>query len=70
MRQEPRHRGLAGAGRTPKNERAERARLQHAGERAVGAEQMILPDHVGELVGPQLVGQRPRRVVLEAGGGE
>ncbi len=45
-------------------------RLEHAGERAVGAEQMILADDVGELVGAQLVGERPRRVALEAGGRE
>ena len=53
-----------------KIERAERAGLEHAGERAVGAEQMILADHVGELVRPQLVGERPRRVALETGGRE
>ena len=68
--QQPRHRGLAGAGRPPEDQRAERARLQHARQDAVGTEQMILPDHVGERIRPQLVGERPRRVVLEAGGGE
>ena len=69
-RQEARHRGLAGAGRAPEDERAERARLQHARESAVGAKQMILPDHVSELVGAQLVGKRPRRVALKTGGRE
>ena len=31
---------------------------------------MILADHVGELVGTKLVGERPRRVAVEPGGGE
>ena len=44
--------------------------VQHAGERAVGTEQMILADHLGELIGAQLIGERPRRIVLQAGGGE
>ena len=50
-REQPRHRGLAGARRPPEDERAERAGLQHAGERAVGAEQMVLPDDIGEPCG-------------------
>ena len=70
LRQQPRHRGLAGAGRAPEHERAERARRQHARERAVGAEQMVLPDHLVELVRAQPVGERTRRVLVEAGGGE
>ena len=49
LRQQPRHRGLAGAGRAPEDQRAERARRQHAGERAVGPEQMVLADDLGEL---------------------
>src|SRR5579883_853827 len=68
--QQPRHGGLAGAGRAPEDERAERARLQHASERAVLAEQMVLADHVREPLRPQTVGERPRRVALEAGSGE
>ena len=70
MRKEPRHRGLAGAGRAPENQRAERARLQHARKRAVGAEQMVLADDVGKRVRTQLVGERPRRVAVETAGGE
>ena len=62
VRQQPRHRGLAGAGRAPEDQRAERAGGQHPGERAVGAEQMILADHLGERLRAQPVGQRPRRV--------
>ena len=49
--EQPRHRGLAGAGRPPEDQRAERARLQHAGERAVGPEQVILPDDSESLGG-------------------
>ena len=37
LRQQPRHRGLAGAGRAPEDQRAERARRQHARQRAVRA---------------------------------
>src|SRR4029077_10475869 len=69
-RQEARHGGLASAGRAPEDERAERARLQHARESAVGTQQMILPNYVSELVGAQLVGKRPRRVALKTGGRE
>ena len=35
-----------------------------------GAEQMVLADHLGELGRPQPVGERPRRIALEAGGRE
>ena len=70
LRQQPRHRGLAGAGRAPEHQRAERARRQHARERAVGAEQMILPHHLVELLRPQLVGERTRRILVEARGRE
>ena len=48
----------------------ERAGVEHARERAVGAEQMVLADDVGELGRPQLVGERTRRVALEARGRE
>ena len=63
--EQPRHRGLAGAGRAPEDQRAERVALQHAGQRAVGTEQMVLADHVGELLRAELVGERPRRVGIE-----
>ena len=46
--QQPRHGGLAGAGRPPEDQRAERARREHAGQRAVGAEQLILADDFAE----------------------
>ena len=70
LRQQPRHRGLAGAGRAPEHQAAERARRQHAGQRAVGAEQMVLADHLVELLRAQPVGERARRILVEAGGGE
>src|SRR5262249_4066736 len=70
MRQKSRHGGFAGAGRAPENQRAERARLEHAGERAGGAKQMILANDFGQFVGPQLVGKRPRRRAIEARGSE
>ena len=46
IRQQPRHRGLAGARRSPEDQRAQRARRQHACQRAVGAEDMILADDI------------------------
>ena len=34
---------------------------EHAAERAVGAEQVVLPDDLVEAARPQPVGERPRR---------
>ncbi len=70
VRQEPRDRRLAGAGRPPEDERAERTRLQHAGERAVAPEQVILADDLAELARPQFVGERTRRPAIEPGSRE
>src|SRR5207237_6370653 len=64
------YRGFAGAGRPPKDERAKRARVQHAGERTIRAEQMVLADDVRQLVGAKLVGQRSWRRPVEAGSRE
>ena len=50
-RQQPRDRRLAGARRPPEDERAERAGGEHPGERAVGPEQVVLADDVGERSG-------------------
>ena len=52
--------GLAAARRPPKDQRGERAALQHPRERAGGAEQMVLPDHFIQRARPQPVGQRAR----------
>ncbi len=70
MREQARDRGLAGAGRTPENERAERARADHAGQRAIRPEQVILAHDFPERLRTQLVGERARRVVAQARGGE
>src|ERR1700751_2462304 len=53
--------GLAGSGRTPEDQRAKRARLEHAGKRAVRTQQMILADDIGQSVGTKLVGEGARR---------
>src|SRR5262245_64658322 len=63
--QQPCDRGLAGARRSPEHERAERARRQHARERAIRSEQMILPNDIVEFLRPELVGKRPRRILVE-----
>ena len=65
LRQKPRDRSLTSAGRSPENQRAERACIEEARERAVRPEQMILPDDLGEPCRPQLVRQRTRRTALE-----
>src|SRR5579884_2224320 len=70
LRQQPRYGGLPGAGRPPEHERAERTRGQHARQRAVGSEQMILAHHLIELLWTQPIGQRPWRIFVEACGGK
>src|SRR5262249_21159676 len=62
--QKPRHRGLAGAGRPPEHQRAQRPRLQHARQRAVGTKDVILSDDLGELARPQRDGQRTLRALF------
>src|SRR4051812_49170691 len=62
--QKPRHRGLAGAGRPPKNQRAQRSRFQHARQRPVGAEDVVLPYDIAELLRTQPIRQRTRRILL------
>src|SRR5690348_17320018 len=54
LRQQARHRGLAGAGRSPEDERAEAASIKQAGERTLRPEQMILAYDFAEPRGPQL----------------
>src|SRR6185312_10659549 len=65
-----RHRGLAGAGRTPENQRSERARLQHTSQRAVGTQDVILAHDIGKLAWTQPGGKRVRRILLQPRGGE
>ena len=62
--------GLAGAGRPPEDQRAERARAQHASDGAVGADEVVLADHLGEGSRPQPIGERTRGGAIETGGGE
>src|SRR5262249_45440901 len=56
----------AGAGRAPEDERADRARRDHARERAIRPQQMILADDLGEALRAQLVGERARGALLGA----
>ena len=68
--QQPRHRGLAGARRSPEDQRAQRARRQHPRQRAVGPEDMILSDHIRQRARAQPVRQRTRRILLHPCGSE
>ena len=68
--EQPRHGGLAGAGRAPKHQRAERARFQHARQRAVRAENVILANDIGERARPQTIRQRMRRLMVQPRGAE
>src|SRR5262245_64515259 len=70
LRQQPGDGGLAGARWPPEDKRPERARCQHPGERAIWAEQMVLPDDFVEFFRPQLVGKRTGRILMEACRGE
>src|SRR6185503_3425709 len=62
--EQPRHRSLSGAGGSPEHQRAQRARFQHARQRAVGTEDVILADDVGERARAQPVRERMWRVML------
>src|SRR6516225_3587909 len=66
IREQPRHRGLAGPRRPPEDQRAQRARLKHARQGTVGSENMILAYDVGKLAWAQSIGKRARRVPLQS----
>ena len=68
VRQQARHGGLAGTGRAPQDHALQPAAPEHARQRALGADEMILADDLGKLARPQPVGQRPRRFLLHARG--
>ena len=61
--QEARHRGLAGAGRPPEDQAAERAGGEQPRQRAVRPDEMVLPDHLGRAcsasAGRRAGGARP-----------
>ena len=60
LRQEPSQRGLARPGWPPQDDRAESIGLHQGPERCTGAEQVVLADHLVEVVGTQTVRQRSR----------
>ena len=66
--QQARHGGLAGARRPPQDHALQSAALEHARQRALGADQVILADDLGQPFRPQPVGEGPRRPLLQAGG--
>src|ERR1700685_612445 len=68
--QKPRHRVLAGAGRSPEDQRTEAARFQHPRQGAVGAEDVVLPDHFRQRSRAQAVRQRMRRILIHPCGSE
>src|ERR1700736_6559725 len=70
IRQEPRDRGLAGARRSSEDQRTQRARRQHARQRAILAEDVILPDDFRQRARAQFVGKRMRRILLQPRGSE
>jgi hypothetical protein len=65
LRQQPGDRGLPTAGRPPQDPRDQPLPGDHAPDRGVGRQQVVLTDHVPESPGSQPVGQRPLRVVVE-----
>ena len=68
VRQQPRHRGLARARRPPQDHALQPAAPEHARERAVGADQVVLAHDLGELRRPQPVGEGARRLRLHPRG--
>ena len=55
---QPRHGGLAGARRPPKNAAVGLARLKGQAQGHACAQQVLLPDHLGQRAGPQALRQR------------
>ena len=58
-------RRLAAAGRSPQDQRGELARRQHAAERALGAQQVVLSEDVRQRARPQPLGERHRGERIE-----
>ena len=66
--QQPRDGGLAHARRPPEDQRRQAACGQHRAQGAVRGQHLFLPDHLGQRLWPQPVGQRARCV--RGGGGQ
>ena len=64
--EEARDRRLAGAGRAPQDHAGQAPRRDHAPDRAFGPGQMILPNHLAQIGGPQPV--RERRILANGFG--
>ena len=60
LRQKAGDGGFSHPRRPPQDERAKRARIQHDPERAIRAQQVILPNHISQTRGAQPVGQGAR----------
>ena len=58
--EQPRDRRLAGAGRSPEDDRRQLPRSNHPPDRALRARQMLLPDDIGQAAGAQPLGERNR----------
>jgi hypothetical protein len=69
-RQQPRHRRLAGAGRAPEDQAAERARLHQPRQRAVRPGQVVLARDLAQRRRPHPVGERAWPGLVQPRGGE
>jgi hypothetical protein len=65
VRQQAGDRRLAGPRRPPENHRGEPAGRDHATDRRLGRQQVVLSYHLAQARRPQAVGQRPRRLAFE-----
>jgi hypothetical protein len=65
LRDQARERGLAAARRAPQDHRGDLPRRQHAPDRRIRADQVILADDLLQALRAQAVGQRPRRLCFE-----
>src|SRR6202000_852200 len=69
-RQKPRDRRLAGAGRAPEDDRMRPVRGDHPPDRTIRPDQVILAHALAQILRPQPVGQRARRILGETAGFE
>ena len=66
VRQQTRHRRLATTRWTPKDHALQVPSTQHASERALRSNEVILPRHIGEAFWPQPIRQRSRCAFLNS----